>query len=278
MRRRPSSISVQPYSTAEAEEYLSYYSQYPEEAETLGVDALLAALRVIAPPPNCRIHVANVCSASAICSVLAFKSHFRGHLTVETAPHYLFYSYEKVENGNTRFKVCPPIRAAENQTFLWKLLRAEGLDAVSSNHSSIPLDYKFLHSGSFKRALSGISSLGFGLRALVTRSCADSIEIANREKDLAKFVMMMATRPACILGIEGKRGAIERRKYADLVVFAAFEEPQTSKAYGKYPETCPFARELLYGQVQKVIIRGKTAFSNGEFFPVGRKDTREAYI
>jgi dihydroorotase-like cyclic amidohydrolase len=90
--------------------------------------------------------------------------------------------------------------------------------------------------------------------------------------------MMMATRPACILGIEGKRGAIERRKYADLVVFAAFEEPQTSKAYGKYPETCPFARELLYGQVQKVIIRGKTAFSNGEFFPVGRKDTREAYI
>ena len=278
MRRRPSAISVQPFRSAEVEEYLGYYSQYPEETETMGVDALLAALRTLESPTKCRIHVANVCSASAICSVLAFKSHFRGHLSVETAPHYLFYTYDKVEPGNTRFKVCPPLRCAENQKFLWKLLRAEGLDSIASCHSSLSLDYKFLNNGSFKRALSGISSLGFGLKALVTRSCTESSDRSSREKDLAKFAVMMATRPASILGIDGKRGAIEKCRFADLVVIAAFEEPGESPAYGKYPEACPFASEMLYGRVKKVIIRGKTAFENGEFFAVGRHETRKAYI
>lgn len=278
MRRRPSAISVQPFRSVEVEEYLGYYSQYPEETETLGVEALLTALRTIENPTKCRIHVANVCSASAICSVLAFKSHFRGHLSVETAPHYLFYTYDKVEPGNTRFKVCPPLRCAENQKFLWKLLRAEGLDSIASCHSSLSLDYKFLNNGSFKRALSGISSLGFGLRALVTKSCTDSTETSNREKDLAKFAIMMATRPASILGIDGKRGTIEKSKFADLVVFSAFEAPSESPAYGKYPEACPFTSESLYGRVKKVIIRGKTAFADGEFYPVGRQETRKAYM
>ena len=276
-RRRPSAISVTPFRNSEAEAYVNYYSQYPEDTETSGVEALLSALKLLENQAGCRIHVANVCSASAICSVLSFKPHFHGHLTIETAPHYLIYTKDQVETGNTRFKVCPPLRCSENQNFLWKLLRADGLDTISSNHCSVSLDYKFLNSGSFKRAVSGIATLGFGLRALISKSCSESTEIINRERDLIRLATMMAITPANVIGVETKRGTIDIQKYADLVVFAPFEAPSTGQAHGKWPQVCPFTSQAYYGQVKKVFLRGQTAYSNGCFYPVGRNETRKAY-
>lgn len=43
-------------------------------------------------------------------------------MTVETCPHYLAFSAEEIEDGDTRFKCAPPIRNAANREALWKAL------------------------------------------------------------------------------------------------------------------------------------------------------------
>lgn len=43
-------------------------------------------------------------------------------ITVETCPHYLAFSAEEIQDGNTRFKCAPPIRDAANKEKLWKAL------------------------------------------------------------------------------------------------------------------------------------------------------------
>lgn len=43
-------------------------------------------------------------------------------LSVETCPHYLAFTAEEIQDGDTRFKCAPPIRDASNREKLWEAL------------------------------------------------------------------------------------------------------------------------------------------------------------
>lgn len=42
----------------------------------------------------------------------------------------------------------------------------KGIDIISSHHATIPIDYKNIDNGSFKKALNGVNGLGFAMQAI----------------------------------------------------------------------------------------------------------------
>lgn len=62
----------------------------------------------------------------------------------------------------------PPIRNTNNSEVLWDELAMGLFDVLASGHHFIDPEYKDLKEGNFKKALPGITCLGFTLQAMWT--------------------------------------------------------------------------------------------------------------
>jgi allantoinase len=115
-------------------------------------------------------------------------------ITVETCPHYLFFSAESIADGRTVFKCAPPIRDLDNRNRLWKGLADGLIDMIVSDHSPCTTDLKHMETGRFDLAWGGISSIQLGFSIIYT-------EATRRGFSLADVVHWMSTAPAKLIGI-----------------------------------------------------------------------------
>jgi dihydroorotase-like cyclic amidohydrolase len=63
--------------------------------------------------------------------------------------------------------------------------------------------------------------------------------------------------------------------FADIVIWDPEERFKGAETHSKYAETCPYLGFNLYGVVKTVYIRGKIAYTNATFQPVGDFVSRE---
>ena len=75
----------------------------------------------------------------------------------------------------------------------------------------------------------------------------------------------MSATPAKILGIDDIRGSIEAGKIADLVVWDPEKWITGRKSWSLQAELNPYTNHALWGEVRYVFLRGKLAFSEGQF-------------
>jgi len=83
-------------------------------------------------------------------------------ITVETCPHYLLFTAEEVQDGQTRSSAAP-IREADNRELLWHGLHAGDVDSIVSDHSPCTPELKRFELGDFGVAWA-IASLQVGCR------------------------------------------------------------------------------------------------------------------
>lgn len=277
--RRPASVIVTTTSHSQIvankeREYISHLANLPDHWEEAGLQKILKMqLRV-----PCKVHFANMSSASAINEVRAFRTLYP-HLdiTIETCPHYLFFSMEEIAPGQTHLKAFPPIRNKTNCNLLWELLKVNCIDVIASAHAALSPDMKFLDTGSFKRALSGVNGIGSALQAVWTKlrmPCIDSQQV--RERYIVRLADWFSLSPAKALGISSHRGSIERGKSADLVVWQPDEF--STPVPGKYAELNPYKDKTMYGRIACVYIRGLLAYSHGTSFSVGKKCCKSDFV
>jgi dihydroorotase-like cyclic amidohydrolase len=266
---RPSALAIHKQ-TEEAKddrdsEYLYFLANYPDRWESKGVKRVTEML----PYSPCRVHFTNLSSANAVNHVRKFKEDWPDvPVTCETCPHYLYWASDAIPNGTTLLKTTPPIRNRSNKQLLWELLKVKAVDMLSSHHCPVDLELKFQESGSFRKALSGITGLGFSLQAVWTRLMEETASEEEQEHYLVRLAKWMAAAPAKMLGLRN-RGGIERGKLADLVLWAP-REICTQDSLSKHPELNPYCSEPLFGRIHRVYVRGQLAFANGRCFPVGR--------
>ncbi len=207
---------------------------------------------------RCRVHIVHLSSAEAI--PMLQQARAKGlPITVETCPHYLFFSAEEIAEGDTRFKCAPPIRERENRERLWQALREGVIDFIASDHSPCPPEMKQLENGDFMRAWGGIASLQFTLPVMWT---------AARERgfgliDLSEW---LCRRPAALVGLQNQKGAISPGYAADFVVWnpeASFTLT-ASMIHHRHKLTPYVGRELL-GVVEKTFLRGEKIYEQGSF-------------
>lgn len=239
---------------ADPRNYLTYLASRPKEAENQAVDLLIELCREL----GTRVHVVHLSSAEALRSLAEARQEGLP-ITVETCPHYLFFSAEDVPEGATEFKCAPPIRERDNRDGLWASLARGTIDQIVSDHSPCPPDLKLLPAGDFLSAWGGISSLQLGLPAVWTAA-------RHRGHSLQEVVEWMSAAPARLSGLEGRKGRIAEGYDADLVAW----DPEASflvepdRLHHRHPLT-PYAGRILHGVVEKTFLRGAIIYDEGRF-------------
>jgi allantoinase len=243
-------------SGADRRRYRTWLDSRPDRAEAEAV----AAVAELAGRSGARAHIVHLSSAEALAPLRAGR-RAGARVSAETCPHYLTLAAEEIPDGATQHKCAPPVRGAANRERLWAALDDGTIATVASDHSPCPPDRKHLDDGDFLAAWGGIASLQLALPLVWTGARARGHTLA----DLARW---MATAPARLAGLDGRKGAIAAGRDADLVVFdpdAGFRVDPAS-LHHRHPVT-PYAGRMLQGVVLETWLRGRKVHDRGRFAP-----------
>jgi allantoinase len=224
--------------------YADFVASRPPAAEDSAIELALSSAR----SAGARVHILHLSAASALALLTSAKSD-GVRVTAETCPHYLSLTAERVPDGATQFKCCPPIRDAANQELLWQGLAAGTIDIVVSDHSPCTPELKHPDTGDFAAAWGGIASLQLGLSIVYSSATA-------RGHSLPDVVRWMAQAPADLVGLTHK-GRIAIGCDADLVAFdtEASHMVDPGALYHRHAVT-PYAGQTLNGAVRRTWLRG----------------------
>jgi allantoinase len=223
-----------------------YLASRPRGAENVAIAQVIEAARWT----GARVHVLHLSSSDALPMIRTARRD-GVQISVETCPHYLLFTAEEVQDRQTQFKCCPPIREADNRELLWHGLRTGDVDALVSDHSPCTPDLELLEPGAFGVAWGGIASLQVELSAVWN-------EARRRRFTLCDVVRWMAESPAAIAGLH-RKGHIALGYHADLCVFApddAFAVDPARLHHHRHPVT-PYAGHPLAGLVCATWLRGR---------------------
>ncbi|KAF2108704.1 allantoinase, mitochondrial precursor [Lophiotrema nucula] len=277
--------------------YSTFLDSRPPSFETYAIDEILSLAHLA---PNLPLHIVHLSAIEAI--PLLREARANGiKITAETCFHYLALAAERVKDGDTRHKCCPPIRSQSNQDGLWDELlqdQADGvIKTVVSDHSPCTPNIKLLppafapakapstrkpghkhdcescessegeeegpeEKGDFFSAWGGISSVGLGLPILWTEGTQ-----RNPEFNIEDVVRWCCKNTAKQVGLERSKGDLGVGFDADIVVFdeeATFTvEPSTMLFRNK---VSPYQDRTLKGVVCETWLRGERIFERDTGF------------
>jgi allantoinase len=242
--------------------YDTYLRSRPDEAELRAIALLLCLCREF----GFRLHIVHLATSQALDMLRRAKSE-RLPVTVETCPHYLYFSAEQILDGATLCKCAPPIRSEVNREQLWQALGEGVIDLVATDHSPCPPAMKHLGEGNFRRAWGGIASLSTALSVMWTEANRRGFSV----EDIARW---MAEKPAELAGCAARKGRIAAGYDADFVVFdceAEFTLTEERLHY-RHPVS-PYLGQRFRGVIRQTYLRGRCIFSAGQFpgQPSGRE-------
>ncbi|KAI1459671.1 allantoinase [Annulohypoxylon moriforme] len=124
--------------------YQTFLESRPPSFETYAIDEILSLAHLA---PNLHLHIVHLSATQAIPLLKAARKSGID-ITAETCFHYLGLAAEGVENGDCRYKCCPPIREQRNQDGLWDELTAPDscIKTIVSDHSPCTPELKLLPS------------------------------------------------------------------------------------------------------------------------------------
>ncbi len=203
---------------------------------------------LLAREAGAKLHIVHVSSGRGV--ALAAEARAQGvDVSIETCPHYLFFTAEDVERLGAVAKCAPPLRAASEQAALWTQLLAGVVDIVASDHSPAPPDMK---AGDFGKAWGGIAGVQSTLAVLLDRV------------PLERISSLVAAEPARRFRIPAK-GSIAIGMDADLALVDISRSVQLQPQHlmQRHPLS-PYIGSSFCGSVVRTIRRGETIFASGE--------------
>jgi allantoinase len=242
------------------------YRQYLASRPTAWEDEAIALMIRLCAEYRCRTHIVHLSSAASIGQLRAAKN--KGlPLTVETAPHYLYFNAEDIPDGNPFFKCAPPIRDKRNNSRLWDALREGVIDFIATDHSPAPPALKHVETGDLTKAWGGIPSLQLSLPVVWTAA-------EQRGFTLTDVAGWLSAAPALLAGEQDQRGKIAQGFEADLVVW---DPRQTFRVeehllHHRHKAT-PYLGETLYGVVKQTWLRGVKIYDSGKFTRLNQGET-----
>lgn len=234
------------YGTADPQSFLA---SRPIEAE---LEAIGRALE-IARATRARLHLVHVSSGRGV--VLASQARATGvRVTIETCPHYLFFTADDLERLGALVKCAPPLRDAGEQAALWSSLLDGTIDIVASDHSPSEPSMKQCAFGSAWGGIAGVQST---LPVLLERGMHD------RGLTLQRIVSLLSLKPVSRFSIE-RKGAFIRGYDADLVIvdLNASSRLRAEDLLQRH-RISPYVGERFRGTVRRTIRGGETIVENG---------------
>jgi allantoinase len=221
----------------------------PVAAET---EAIARALE-LAGDTGASLHIVHVSTGRGV--LLAAEARARGvDVSIETCPHYLWFTEADVERLGTIAKCAPPLRSAEHHEALWNALLAGHVDIVGSDHSPTEPSMK---AGDFVSAWGGIAGVQSMVPVLLDRGYHD------HRLPLERIADLVAANPARRFRI-ARKGTIGRGNDADLVLIDAASSFTLGEEHlQQRHKTSPYVGETFRGVVRATLRRGEMIFKDG---------------
>ncbi|MEM0057120.1 MAG: dihydroorotase family protein [Candidatus Geothermarchaeota archaeon] len=212
---------------------------------------------------KCPFHLTHISSVHTVNKAKTINSK----LTVDTCPHYLFLSSERVHN-QPYYKVYPPLRSEENRKELLNAFINGQIDILATDHAPHAYDEKIAN-----EPKSGFPGLETALPLVFTLFKKGLIS-------LERIVKVCVLNPAKLIGISGKVGLIKTGYIGNLTVVDLSSEYKIDayKFYSKAKHS-PFHGWKVFGKIVATIVRGETVFHEGIVANPGYgRNIKEAYF
>ncbi|MEN9342470.1 MAG: hypothetical protein RIR24_57 [Actinomycetota bacterium] len=215
-------------------------------------ESIIARDVLLAEHTGGRLHICHLSTAGSVEVIRWAKS--RGiQVTAEVTPHHLLLSEELIESYDTRFKVNPPLRSADDVLALRAALADGTIDIVATDHAPHSTEKKDCE----------WSAAAFGMVGLET--AASIVQLALIESGLSNWKRLsevLSLKPAEI-GQDPEQGqSIRVGITANLVLIDPEARRAISAESASKSTNNPFAGISLPGEVVHTIYRGKFTVMN----------------
>jgi len=196
-------------------------------------------------------HIAHLSTAMSVELVRFGRAHDIA-VTCEVTPHHLLLDDDRFESFRADAKVNPPLRLESDIAALRAAVRDGTIDAFATDHAP--------HTREEKAQLLTDAPVGFaGLETAVGAYAA-----ALPELPLARFVALLSTNPARILGVPG--GTLRVGAPADVTIFADRPWRVAAAAFYSLGRNTPFEGMTLPRRALATIVGGVFKFRDGRVF------------
>jgi allantoinase len=228
-----------------------FLASRPVDAE---LDAIARALE-LAGETGAQLHIVHVSTGSGV--AMAAEARARGvDVSVETCPHYLFFTDDDLDTIGVAAKCAPPLRNHGEHAALWGELLGGRVDLIASDHS--PCEPSLKHTGDFRTSWGGIAGVQSTLAVLLERG------LDGRRLRFEHISALIAANPAARFRIPGK-GIVAVGSDADLMLL------DMSRSYRLHAghlfqrhKMSPYLGFTFAGSVVRTIRRGETIFLQGQ--------------
>ncbi len=230
----------------------------PTVAEAEGVHRAIAIAEMAESP----VYIVHLSCADALNQVRQARD--RGiPAFAETCPQYLFLSLDDYGDDfdGAKYVMTPPLREKANQAELWKGLKMDDLQVISTDHCPFCMkEQKELGRDDFTKIPNGAHGVEHRVPLIYNGGVVENRISLNR------FVELTSTAAAKMFGMFPKKGTIAVGSDADIVIFDADKEQTISAAtHHMNVDYSAYEGRTIRGVVETVLSRGKIVIEQGEF-------------
>lgn len=205
---------------------------------------------ILAKYADARVHIAHL-SVKGAAELIRLAKRKKIKVTAEVTPHHLLLTDEAIHTYDTNLKMNPPLRSKDDVKALIKALKDNLIDVLATDHAPHTESEKAL---GFERAPFGIIGLETAVSLLLDRFVHTNII------SLPRFIQMISTNPARILGLENK-GKICIGADADLTILNLGKDIVVDvNSFESKSRNSPFHGWKLKGCPEMTIVKGKIVF------------------
>ncbi len=209
------------------------------------------------------VYIVHLSAAEALAEVTRARN--RGlEAFAETCPQYLFLSYDNYEEPGfegAKYVMSPPLRAKEKQHELWRGLKFNDLQSISTDHCP------FCFNEGKQLGRDDFSKIPNGAPGIETRmSLTYDGGVTAGRISVNRWVELTSTSPAKIFGLFPRKGTIAPGSDADVVVFDPnAEQVLRAKDLHMAVDYNPYEGRRVKGVAEVVLSRGEVIIEGGQF-------------
>ena len=215
-------------------------------------DTIVARDILIAKDTGCHLHLCH-CSTKDSEVMLRLAKEEGISVTGEVCPHHFTLTSDDIVEGDTNYKMNPPLRTKEDRQALLEGLKNDVFDVISTDHAPHTMVEKGVSMKSAPFGIVGLeTSVSLTITELVDKGWITPMQMAEK----------MSYNPAQILHLTNK-GSLKPGKDADVVVI----DPKESyvidvKDFVSKGKNTPFQGKKVNGKVKVTICGGRVVYED----------------
>ncbi|GJF27001.1 dihydropyrimidinase [Streptomyces flaveolus] len=185
----------------------------------------------------------------------------------ETCPQYLFLSTDNLAEPDfegAKYVCSTPLRPREHQAALWKGLRTNDLQVVSTDHCP------FCFTGQKELGRGDFSKIPNGMPGVENRMDLLHQAVVDGHISRRRWIEIACATPARMFGLYPKKGTIAPGADADIVVYDPHaEQVLSAETHHMNVDYSAYEGKRITGRVETVLSRGEPVVTEREY--TGRK-------